>query len=103
MLTVGLGLGALALGLLIALVDTSPKWDDTGITVGMLVIVCALFGMLSPARAWLWALAVGLWIPVLNIALYHNYASSIALVFAFFGAYVGAFARKLIMRAGNAT
>ena len=102
MMSIGLGLAALVIGLLIALVDTSPKWDDTGITVGMIVIVCAVFGAVSPARAWLWAFAVGLWIPVLNIAFQHNYTSSIALVFAFFGAYMGAFARKLLTRAGEA-
>jgi hypothetical protein len=71
----GLALVALALGLAIGLVDTSPGWDDTGITVGTLLIASALFGAADPARAWLWALAVGIWIPALNIAMHHNYGS----------------------------
>lgn len=64
---------ALVLGLLIALVDSSPGWDDTAITASALVITCGLLGAVHPVRAWQWALAVGLWIPTLGIALHQNY------------------------------
>src|SRR4051812_1800258 len=53
---------ALAAGLVIGLVDTSPTWDDTGITAVALLGASAVFGVLAPARAWRWALARGLWI-----------------------------------------
>ena len=59
---------ALVLGLLIALVDTSPGWDDTGVTAAAVFACCGLLSTLHPARPWLWALAVGMWIPALGIA-----------------------------------
>jgi hypothetical protein len=93
-----LGLSAVVLGLLIAWVDTWPTWDDTGITVAALFLACAGFGAIRPAHAWRWALLVGIWIPLLNIALHQNYGSLLALVFAGLGAYAGAFARRLWAR-----
>ena len=66
---------ALALGLLIAYVDSQPTWDDTGITVLALVVTSGLLGLLSPKRPWLWALAVGVWIPLLAIVSHHNFGS----------------------------
>jgi hypothetical protein len=60
---------ALMLGALIALVDASPGWDDTGVSAAMLLAASGLLGAIHPARAWLWALAVGAWIPLLGIAL----------------------------------
>src|SRR5579871_6862609 len=41
-------LGAIALGLAIAWVDSRPRWDDTGITVGVLFITSAILGAVSP-------------------------------------------------------
>ena len=54
-----LWVAALAVGILIAYVDSLPHWDDTGITVLALLVSSGLLGMLSPRRPWLWALAVG--------------------------------------------
>lgn len=41
---------ALVFGLLIALVDSSPGWDDTGTTASALVITCGLLGAVHPVR-----------------------------------------------------
>ncbi len=90
---------ALAVGLAIGFVDSSPHWDDTGITVGVVVIASGLLSALAPGRAWLWALAVGIWIPTFNIALHHGFASAAALVFATAGAYAGAGAGWLLRQA----
>jgi hypothetical protein len=90
----GPALVAPALGFVIGIVDTSPGWDDTGVSAAVLFACCATLGALRPARPWRWALAVGMWIPALNIARLHNYASLIALVFAFGGAYAGSVARR---------
>ncbi len=60
---------ALVLGLLIALVDSSPGWDDTAVSAAAIFTSCGILGAIHPRRAWQWALAVGLWIPVLGIAL----------------------------------
>ena len=89
-------LGALALGLLLALVDSSPGWDDTGVSAAALFLGAAAFGATRPSGAWLWALAVGLWIPVLGIVVGDNYAALLALVPALLGALAGAAARRLL-------
>jgi hypothetical protein len=87
---------ALGLGLLIAFVDTRPTWDDTGITVMALLVSCGILGILDPKRPWLWALAVGIWIPVFNIVATHNYSTLFTLIFPFFGAYAGMAFRKIL-------
>jgi hypothetical protein len=88
-------LGALGLGLVVALVDTRPGWDDTGVSAAAVFVVAAVFGATRPSRAWLWALAVGLWIPVLGIVVRGNAEALIALVPALLGAVAGAAARRL--------
>jgi hypothetical protein len=89
-------LGALALGLALALVDSSPGWDDTGMSAVAVLAAAAAFGAARPPRPWLWALAVGLWIPALGIILRHNPTALIALVPAFLGSFAGAGARRLV-------
>jgi nucleoside recognition membrane protein YjiH len=89
-------LAALGIGILIAWVDSQPNWDDTGITAGVVLLVCAGFGALWPRYAWLWAIAIGTWIPLLAIFSTHNYTSLMALGIAFIGAYAGALARWFI-------
>lgn len=85
---------AVGLGLVIAWVDSRPTWDDAGITAGAIVLVTAVLGLVLPRWAWLWALAVGGWIPVLGIASHRNYGSLLALLIAFAGAYAGALVRN---------
>jgi hypothetical protein len=94
--------GAVALGVALALIDTSPGWDDTGVSAAAVLLVAAAFGAARPSRAWLWALAVGLWIPALNIVLRGNPAALLALVPAVAGAFAGAGARRLLGGAGGA-
>jgi hypothetical protein len=86
---------AITLGMAIAWVDSRPSWDDTGITVGTLFLVCAILGVVSPKQAWQWALAVGIWIPLYGVLWAHNYGCLIALIPAFLGAYLGAGLRSL--------
>ena len=59
---------ALAAGLLVGLLDNSPGWDDTGITVGALLLASALMGLLAPRLPWLWGLAAGAWVPLIGLA-----------------------------------
>jgi hypothetical protein len=88
--------GALACGAFLAWMDSSPGWDDTGVTVGLVLVGAALFGALRPTWAWAAALAVGAWIPVIEIPTSHNFGALAALAFAFAGAYGGAFVRHLL-------
>jgi hypothetical protein len=90
---------ALGLGLAIAYVDSRPNWDDTGVTAAAILLTCGMLGALGPKQPWLWALAVGLWIPLLGIALSRNYGSLLALAVAFAGAYAGMALRKISARA----
>jgi hypothetical protein len=55
---------AIALGLAIAWVDSRPHWDDAGITAGCLFLSAGLLGLIGPRRPWLWALGIGLWVPL---------------------------------------
>ncbi len=87
---------AFVLGLVIGWVDTRPTWDDTGITVGAVLIVAAGFGLMMRTRAWVWGMAVGSGTPLLNIALHGSLAALVALPVAFLGSYAGAFVRKLV-------
>lgn len=77
------------MGGLITYVDTRPRWDDAGITAMAIFLTCGLLGAAGPRRPWLWALAVGLWLPLIDIAVHHRAGAILALLFAFAGAYAG--------------
>lgn len=55
---------AIALGLAIAWMDSRPHWDDDGITAGCLFLSAGILGLIGPRRPWLWALGIGLWVPL---------------------------------------
>ena len=85
-------------GAVIAYIDSRPTWDDTGLTAGAMLLVAAALGLLGPQRPWLWALAVGLWIPIHAIVrapALGSVAMLVVLVFPFAGAYLGRGARSL--------
>jgi len=86
---------AIIFGLLIGWIDSSPNWDDTGITAAAIFIIAASFGFIIPKRAWVWALAVSIWVPLFNIILHHNFTAFLALIISFIGAYLGSFFRKI--------
>jgi hypothetical protein len=86
---------AIVLGMMIGYIDSSPHWDDTGVTVAMILIASSVLGFVMPQYAWVWALSVGIWIPIWNIILNNNYSSIISIVIAFAGAYVGVLIYKL--------
>jgi len=100
-LFLALMLAALAAGFFIAWVDSRPNWDDTGITAGMIFLTAAFFGAIRPSRAFVWALAIGAWVPLFGIALRHNAGSLLALAVAFLGAYAGALAGRALARPGK--
>ena len=89
------------LGLLIAWIDSRPNWDDSGITAAMIFCVSAFFGFIMKDRPWLWALSVGIWIPLNSILFYVSYTTILALIFAFIGSYVGSLIHKLFLTKSN--
>jgi hypothetical protein len=85
---------AVGVGALIAYVDSRPTWDDAGVTAGAIFLACGALGAAAPSRAWVWALAVGAWIPAAAIARHHDFRMMVVLGIAFAGAYAGAGVRK---------
>ncbi len=92
---------SLITGAVITWIDSRPTWDDTGITAAMLLVAAAVFGFLGPNRPWLWALLLGLWIPLFGIVPDGNYQSLLAPVMTFAGAYVGKAIRGALPQPGD--
>jgi hypothetical protein len=80
---------AVAAGLVIALIDSSPSWDDTGITAGLLFLGAGAAAAIGRDRPWLWALLVGLPTPILETAQTGTFGSWLAVFFAAAGAAAG--------------
>ena len=87
-LTVALLLAAAA-GAAIALVDSSPTRDDTGLTVMALLVAAGVTAAIAGRRPWLVALLVGGFVPLLEIPRGGGGASLFSLVFAGVGSGVG--------------
>ncbi|MFZ0631542.1 MAG: hypothetical protein WA399_08855 [Acidobacteriaceae bacterium] len=96
---------ALAVGLAIAWVDARPHWDDSGITAGMLLLSAAVLGLIGPRRPWLWALAIGLWVPLHLIvqkpSIGNVLGGFVILAFPMAGAYAGMAVRRLLARSSQ--
>lgn len=93
----GLVILACIAGFIIAKIDTSENWDDTGITVGLILISSFIFGAVSPRLAWLYAAIIGGPIFVFNVVQSNNYGSAVAILFSFVGAYSGFLFRRFIL------
>lgn len=83
-------------GFMLAKMDSSRNWDDTGITVGLVLISSFLSAVIMPRFAWLWAIIIGGFIWAFNVVQSSNYGSFAALIFAFMGAYSAVLFKKLI-------
>ena len=101
---------AVLTGLFIAYVDSRPTWDDTGIIVGAILLTSGLLTLLGYRRPWLIALAIGLWLPVYEIYMSHNYALPnlilfplVILLIATIGAYGGWLVRLGIQKTFHTT
>jgi len=108
---------ALAGGIWIGYADSHS--DDAFITLGILVGFSFLLGVLGPHRAWLWAILIGIWVPVLDSVLpilglaptrpgeSFGFLSALAvaalvLTACFVGAYAGAFLGRTVRRSFHA-
>jgi hypothetical protein len=101
----GLLIAACLAGIAIAYVDGLPTWNDTGVTAGAMTLAAGSLGLLGPQRPWLWALGVGVWIPVYAVLRHPSpAAAAMALVIGFpmAGAYMGHVARRWLLRISRA-
>ena len=87
---------ALIFGLFLGWMNSLPHWDDTGITVGAILVVSFILGILMPKLAWLWAIIIGVCIFSFDFILRGSFNSVVAFVFAFIGAYIGVFFKKMV-------
>src|SRR5204863_9035240 len=94
-------LGTVIIGFLIAKLDTSKNWNDTGVTAGLILIAAFIPGFLVPRFAWLCAIIIGGLIFSFNVALAGNYGSAVAILLAFTGAYLGVLCKKYIFASIN--
>ncbi len=76
-------------GLFLAYLDALPRWDDAGLLAGGLLLSGGLLALLGYRRPWLLAPAIGLWIPLHDIYLTHDFRMLIVLLFPLVGAYTG--------------
>ena len=97
---IGLLAANLLLSFLLAKMDCTPGWDDTGLTASLVTLTSLVFGWLMPHRAWLWAVITAALIIIFNIVIYQSYGAILVLAFSFAGAYSGVFFRKIIFRKG---
>ena len=95
-------IGALAgiTGVVIAWVDNSPGWDDTGITAGLVLGGAALFAALGTSIV---TAALALSVPLIAMALAAgNTGALLALPFAIVGAVIGHFVHRALHPGGGA-
>lgn len=84
-----LAVAAVAIGASLGYFDSRPTWDDTGITVSLLLLTASMVAGFSGRRPWLWALLVGGWVPLFEIAGSAGAASLAAPLVAALGAFGG--------------
>lgn len=77
------------MGLGIAVLDSQPGYDATGLTVGLLLLGAMAVAAASGRRPWLWAVQVGVWVPLFEIGGPTGAASLAALVVTIIGAAIG--------------
>ena len=89
---------ALAIGAGIGYVDSRPTWDDTGITVGALLLAGGLLGYLRPHSSWITGLLLGIPVLVFNYLLQGNLQALAALAVSLIAASLGGLVGKSVMR-----
>jgi hypothetical protein len=83
-----------ASGILLAYIDSLPKWDDAGIIAGGLLLTSGLLTLFGFRRPWLLGLCVGLWVPLRGILTALDFSLLLLLIFPLLGAYAGFFLRS---------
>jgi len=75
-------------GACVGWLDSRPHWDDTGVTVVVLLLLGIVGAALAPRSAWLVPLLLSIWLPVFEMGS-RNTGSLFALVPASLGALIG--------------
>ncbi|MES2304564.1 MAG: hypothetical protein V4558_03615 [Gemmatimonadota bacterium] len=91
---------AIAAGSVIGHFDSQPTWDDTGVTVGAVLLSSLVLAAMQPRWAWLIGLGVGVPVLVMNVMATGSYASIAAVGFALLGAGIGYLVGRGLSTAG---
>lgn len=87
---------SIVLGLAIGWIDSRPNWDDTGISVFLVLAAAFLCGYLAAKKPWAIALLVSVWIPLFSIVSTQNFGAFLAFIPGFIGAYAGYLIKKAL-------
>ena len=90
--------GGAAAGILLAYVDSLPRWDDTGVIVGGLIFVGGLLTLLGCRPPWLAGVVVGVWIPLRAMSLGQDLRMLVVVLFPLLGAYAGGLVRTGVLQ-----
>jgi hypothetical protein len=85
--------GALVSGLAIGWIDTRPGWDDTGVTIALILLTSGVLGFAVPKHAWVRALIIGGCVALLNILRSGRYDALVAVAVALIGGFLGSLPR----------
>jgi hypothetical protein len=86
---------SLCIGAAIMWIATLPTWENSGIASILILGCSAALAFLNPARAYVFALAVSAWVALMGL-IHRNPPALFAIVIGISGAFVGAYARRLL-------
>ena len=86
---------SLCVGAAIMWIATLPAWEHSGIASILILGCSAALAFLNPARAYLFAITVSVWVALLGLA-HGNPPALFAIVIGISGAFLGSYARRLL-------
>jgi len=86
---------SLVAGAAIGRLDSSPGWDDTAVTAGLLAIAAATATFVGGRFPWLFAITTGMFVPLFELAGLANGGALAAFLFSGAGAAIGWLARTV--------
>jgi hypothetical protein len=90
-----------ASGLGLAVLDSLPSWDDSGILAGAMLLASGVLGLAGARPPWLLGLAVGAGIPVRAIVAGGDPRIAVVLIIPLLGAYGGSLIRQAVAGAAG--
>lgn len=80
---------AIGIGCAVGFVDSRPNWDDTGVTVGLLVLTALVLACIRPRVAWVSGLAVSVPVVLFNAITRGGFGSLVGVAISMVSAGIG--------------
>lgn len=87
---------AVSAGVALAIIDSRPAFDDAGVTAVGLALAAGLAAFVSGRRPWLWSVAAGIRVPLVELRDLANGGPLLALAACATGAAAGWFAARRV-------